>query len=192
MRHTSAKNGASDPRRHHETSLLGPKRFRRFHIVTHSARSGCRVGARHDFYIKPGMAFADFDMTTPSVIPGKRSTTRNPFPMRHTSAKNGASDPRRHHETLLFGPKGFRRFHIVTHSARSGCRVGARHDFYIKPGMAFADFDMTTLTSFRASAARPGIHFQCVPLQPKTAHQIPDDTTQPCYLARRGFADSIS
>ena len=103
-----------------------------------------RVGARHDLPLRHDVHFP------PSVIPGKRSATRNPFPMRYTSAQNGASVPRRHHATLLFGLKGFRRFHIVTHSARSRCRVGARHDSYIKPGMTFVDPGMTSpLPSFR-------------------------------------------
>jgi len=105
-------------------------------------------------FLDPGMTSPSVipDIFPPSVIPGKRSATRNPFPMHRTSAKNGASVPRRHHATLLFGLKGFRRLHIMTHSARSGCRVGARHDFYIKPGATFVDSGMT-------SPLRHDVHF---------------------------------
>ncbi len=74
--------------------------------VTFIGQGMASVGSGRPF-VAFGMAFVDSGMP-PSVIPGKRSATRNPFPMRRSSAKNRASDPRRHHATLLFGLKGFR------------------------------------------------------------------------------------
>jgi len=58
----------------------------------------------------------------------------------------------RHPLTANNEVKGFRRFSIVTHSARSGCRVGARHDSYIKPGRTFVGPGMT-------SPLRHDVHF---------------------------------
>ena len=178
--------------------------------MTHSARSGCRVGARHDFYIKPGATFVDPGMTSPrsfrtfSLLRHSGQAKRDPESISnalHFSQKTAHQFPDDTTQPCYLALKGFRRLHIMTLSVRSGCRVGARHDVYIKPGATFVDPGMTSPRSFRTfsplchsgQAQRdPESISNALHFSQKTAHQFPDDTTQPCYLAQRRSADSIS
>jgi len=82
-------------------------------------------------------------MTSPFVIPGKRSATRNPFPMRCSSAENGTPWPKQHRTAWLFGLKGFRRCAIIRPSARSGSRIRSGMTFVVS-GMTFVGAGMTS------------------------------------------------